>query len=396
MRASSHIRGRSVKSYNPVLSEYGTTIFTVMSALANEHQAINLGQGFPDTDGPDDILVAAADATNDGPNQYPPMMGVPELRQATAAHNNYFYDLDIDWQTETIVTSGATEALSAALFGLIEPGDEAVMIEPLYDSYLPILRRAGGIPKLVRVKPPNWELPYEALEAAFSDKTKLILINTPMNPSAKVFGRDELDFIAKLVIKHDAYAICDEVYEHLVYDGRDHIPLMSLPGMRERCIRISSAGKTFSMTGWKVGYSVGPAPLITAAAKAHQFLTFTTPPNLQRAVAYGLNKDESYFRGLGTDMQAKRDRLAEGLADIGFGVMDSQGTYFLTTDFRPLGFNGNDEDFCRHITTEAGVAAVPFSAFYQAGDVYHYARFCYCKQDSLLDAALEKLRAHFR
>ncbi|MEK9677397.1 MAG: aminotransferase [Rhodospirillaceae bacterium] len=396
MRASSHIRGRSVKSYNPVLSEYGTTIFTVMSALANEHQAINLGQGFPDTDGPDDILVAAADATNDGPNQYPPMMGVPELRQATAAHNNYFYDLDIDWQTETIVTSGATEALSAALFGLIEPGDEAVMIEPLYDSYLPILRRAGGIPKLVRVKPPNWELPYEALEAAFSDKTKLILINTPMNPSAKVFGRDELDFIAKLVIKHDAYAICDEVYEHLVYDGRDHIPLMSLPAMRERCIRISSAGKTFSMTGWKVGYSVGPAPLITAAAKAHQFLTFTTPPNLQRAVAYGLNKDESYFRGLGTDMQAKRDRLAEGLADIGFGVMDSQGTYFLTTDFRPLGFNGNDEDFCRHITTEAGVAAVPFSAFYQAGDVYHYARFCYCKQDSLLDAALEKLRAHFR
>jgi len=221
------------------------------------------------------------------------------------------------------------------------------------------------------------------------------LINTPMNPSAKVFSRDELDFIAKLVIKHDAYAICDEVYEHLVYDGRDHIPLMSLPGMRERCIRISSAGKTFSMTGWKVGYSVGPAPLITAAAKAHQFLTFTTPPNLQRAVAYGLGKDESYFRGLGADMQAKRDRLAQGLADIGFGVMDSQGTYFLTTDFRPLGFNGNDEDFCRHITTEAGVAAVPFSAFYQDGDVNHYARFCYCKQDSLLDAALEKLRAHF-
>jgi N-succinyldiaminopimelate aminotransferase len=387
--------GVSVKDFNPILSEYGTTIFTVMSALANEHQAINLGQGFPDTDGPDDILAAAADATNSGPNQYPPMMGIPELRQATAAHNNHFYDLDIDWQTETIVTSGATEALSAALFGLIEPGDEAVMIEPLYDSYLPILRRAGGIPKLVRVEPPNWELPYEALEAAFSDKTKLILINTPMNPSAKVFSRDELDFIAKLVIKHDAYAICDEVYEHLVYDGRDHIPLMSLPGMRERCIRISSAGKTFSMTGWKVGYSVGPAPLITAAAKAHQFLTFTTPPNLQRAVAYGLGKDESYFRGLGADMQAKRDRLAQGLADIGFGVMDSQGTYFLTTDFRPLGFNGNDEDFCRHITTEAGVAAVPFSAFYQDGDVNHYARFCYCKQDSLLDAALEKLRAHF-
>ncbi len=384
-----------MKLHNPVLSGYGTTIFTVMSALAFEHDAINLGQGFPDTDGPEDIRQVAADSLTQGPNQYPPMLGIPELRQATAAHNNQFYDLGIDWQTETLVSCGATEAIAASIFGLIKPGDEAVMIEPLYDCYLPLLERAGGIPKLVRVEPPDWQLPFEKLEQAFSAKTKLLLLNTPMNPAAKVFTLQELEFISGLLEKYDAYAICDEVYEHLVYDGQEHVPLMTLPGMRERCVRISSAGKTFSMTGWKVGYSVGAADLITSAAKAHQFLTFTTAPNLQKAVAYGLAKEESYFRNLGRDMQAKRNRLARGLAEIGFEVLNSEGTYFLTADFRPLGFPGNDVSFCQHLTTEAGVAAVPFSAFYQDADVNTYARFCYCKQDELLDAALEKLRAHF-
>jgi N-succinyldiaminopimelate aminotransferase len=387
-----------VKPTNSILGEYGTTVFTVMSALATEHKAINLGQGFPDTDGPADILAEAERATKAGPNQYPPMMGIPELRQAAATHSKTFYDLDLDWQTQTMVTSGATEAIAACMFGLVEPGDEVVMIEPLYDSYLPMLRRAGGIPKLVRIAPPNWELPYAELEAAFSDKTKLIMLNTPTNPAAKVYTREELEFIAGLMEKHDAYAICDEVYEHLTYDGRPHIPLMTLPGMTERCIRLSSAGKTFSMTGWKVGYSVGAPKLIEAAAKAHQFLTFTTPPNLQKAVAYGLNKDNAYFKGLGTEMQAKRDRLSEGLAKIGFDVMDSEGTYFLTVDYRPLGFNGDDVDFCKHLTQDAGVAAVPFSAFYQDGTtsgVDHFARFCYCKQDSMLDAAIERLGKHF-
>lgn len=387
-----------MKPTNTILGEYGTTIFTVMSALAVEHKAINLGQGFPDTDGPADILAEAMRATKDGPNQYPPMMGIPELRQAAAAHSKTFYDIDLDWQSQTMVTSGATEAIAACLFGLVEPGDEVVMIEPLYDCYLPMLRRAGGIPKLVRIQPPDWELPYEDLAAAFSDKTKLIMLNTPTNPAAKVYTKEELEFIAGLMKKHDAYAICDEVYEHLTYDGRPHIPLMTLPGMAERCIRISSAGKTFSMTGWKVGYSVGAPKLIEAAAKAHQFLTFTTPPNLQKAVAYGLNKDVEYFKGLGTEMQAKRDRLGEGLAEIGFDVMDSQGTYFLTVDYRPLGFNGDDVEFCTHLTTEAGVAAVPFSAFYQGGiesGVNHFARFCYCKQDSLLDVAIDRLATHF-
>jgi aspartate/methionine/tyrosine aminotransferase len=387
-----------LKPTNTILGEYGTTIFTVMSALATEHKAINLGQGFPDTDGPSDILAEAERATKEGPNQYPPMMGIPELRQAAAQHSKSFYDIDLDWETQTLVTSGATESIAACLFGLVEPGDEVVMIEPLYDCYLPIVRRAGGIPKLVRISPPGWKLPYAELEAAFSDKTKLILLNTPTNPAAKVYTKEELEFIARLMKKYDTYAICDEVYEHLTYDGRPHIPLMTLPGMGGRCIRISSAGKTFSMTGWKVGYSVGAPKLIEAAAKAHQFLTFTTPPNLQKAVAYGLSKDAEYFKSLGADMQAKRDRFGEGLRKIGFDVMDSQGTYFLTVDYRPLGYKGNDVDFCKHLTTEAGVAAVPFSPFYRDGTasgVDHFARFCYCKKNSLLDEALERLGNHF-
>ena len=387
-----------MKPTNTILGEYGTTIFTVMSALAVEHKAINLGQGFPDTDGPADIRAAAERATQEGPNQYPPMMGLPELRQAAAAHNKAFYDLDLDWQTQSMVTSGATEALAACLFGLVEPDDEMVMIEPLYDCYLPILRRAGGVPKLVRIEPPHWELPYDALEEAFSDNTKLIMLNTPTNPAAKVYTKEELEFIAGLMEKYDAYAVCDEVYEHMTFDGKPHIPLITLPSMAERCIKIGSAGKTFSMTGWKVGYSVGAPKLIEAMAKAHQFLTFTTPPNLQKAVAYGLNKDNEYFRSLGIDMQAKRDRLSDGLANIGFEVMASEGTYFLTTDFRPLGFNGDDTEFCKHLTTEAGVAAVPFSPFYQAGaerGVTHFARFCFCKQNDLLDAAIERLGKHF-
>lgn len=385
-----------MKQGNAILSGYGTTIFEVMSALAREHQSINLGQGFPDDPGPQDVRRAAADFVMDGHNQYPPMMGIPELRQAVAKHNKRFYGLDIDWQSEVMVTSGATEALADCLFGLIEPGDEVVLIEPLYDSYLPIVRRAGGIPKLVRIEPPHWELPREQLAAAFSPRTKLLLMNSPMNPCSKVFTREELQFIADLVIKHDSYVVCDEVYEHLVFDGATHIPLMTLPGMRERCARIGSAGKTFSVTGWKIGYITAAPNLMKPIAKTHQFITFTTAPNLQFASAVGLNKDDSYFNNLSRDMQAKRDRLSKGLAEIGFGVLPSSGTYFVTTDFRPLGFNGTDEDFCRHITTEAGVTAVPVSAFYQGDAPQHFARFCFCKNDSTLDKALELLSKHFR
>ena len=380
---------------NEVLSSYGTTIFTVMSALAAEHNAVNLGQGFPEGLEPADVLEAAAQATRDGPHQYPPMMGIPELRQAVAQHEKRFYDLDVDWQTEVMVTSGATEALADCLFGLINPGDEVVLIEPLYDSYLPIIQRAGGIPKMVRVAPPCWELPREDLAAAFTDKTKLILLNNPTNPCAKAYTREELEFIAGLVKKHDAYAVCDEVYEHLVFDGREHIPLITLPGMRERCVKIGSAGKTFSITNWKIGYMVAAPELLQPIAKTHQFLTFTTPTGLQKGVAYGLNKDEVYFTGLAKDMQARRDRLSNGLKDIGFGIIDCAGTYFLTTDFRPLGFNGNDAEFCRHITIEAGVTAVPVGAFYKENGPDHFARFCFAKEDKAIDEALSRLKKHF-
>ncbi len=384
-----------MKPGNAVLSGYGTTVFEVMSRLAQEHNSVNLGQGFPDGNGPEDVVEAAAEYLRNGVNQYPSMMGIPDLREAVAAHAKHFYDLEFDWAREVMVTSGGTEALASALFGLIEPGDEVVLIEPLYDCYLPIVRRAGAIPKLVRLEPPGWELPRAALAEAFTDNTKLVLMNSPMNPCAKVFTLDELEFIAGLVIAHDAYAVCDEVYEHLAFDGRPHIPLITLPGMRERAVRVQSAGKIFSLTGWKIGMISAAPDLLMPIAKAHQFLTFTTPPNLQAAVAYGLGKDDGYFAGLNADMQARRDRLGAGLAEIGFDVIPCEGTYFITTDFRPLGFNGDDVEFCRHITVEAGVTAVPVSAFYQGDGIDHFARFAFCKEDASLDEALRRLAAHF-
>lgn len=384
-----------MKPTNAILSNYGTTIFTVMSQLATDHNAINLGQGFPDQDGPLDIRQKAAAAMINGPNQYPPMMGMVELRQAVAEANKRFYDLEVNWRTEVMVTSGATEALADCIMGLINPGDEVVMIEPLFDSYLPMVQRAGGIAKMVRIEPPGWKLPKEDLAAAFSDKTKLILLNSPHNPAGKVFNLKELSYIADLVKKYDAYAVCDEVYEHLLFDGRKHIPLMTLPDMRERCLRIGSAGKTFSVTGWKIGYITAGAELISSVAKAHQFNTFTSPPGLQLAAAYGLYKDDNYFNELSGKLEAKRDRLAVGLDEIGFETMKSEGTYFLTADFRPLGFRGTDEEFCHHITTKAGVGAVPFSAFYQDVDVDHFVRFCFCKGDALLDEAIGRLEKYF-
>ena len=389
-----------MKTTNTIMSSYGTNVFTVMSQLAFDHDAINLGQGFPDQDGPLDIREKAAKAMIDGPNQYPPMMGMAELRQAVAAANKRFYGLEVDWTSQVMVTSGATEAIADCLLGLINPGDEVVMIEPLYDCYLPMVQRAGGVAKLVRIEPPEWQLPRQQLADAFSDKTKLILLNSPHNPAGKVFDLDELTFIADLVKKHDAYAVCDEVYEHLLFDGRQHIPLMTLPGMAERTLRIGSAGKTFSLTGWKIGYITGAPALLSSVAKTHQYNIFTTPPGIQLAVAFGLTKGDDYFTGLAADLQARRDQLSAGLEKIGFKTMVSEGTYFLTVDFRPLlgrmgGFNGDDVEFCQHITTKAGVGAVPVSAFYQQADVDHFVRFCFCKGEALLDQALERLSDHF-
>jgi N-succinyldiaminopimelate aminotransferase len=388
-----------MKPTNSALSRYGTTIFTVMSALASEHGAINLGQGFPDEDGPEPILRCAATALIDGPNQYPPMRGLPELRQAVAQHNERFYGLDVDWQTEVLVTSGATEALADCFFGLVEPGDEVVLIEPLYDSYLPIVERAGARPRLVRLQPPDWRLPREELRSAFSHETKLLVVNSPLNPAGKVFDRDELSFLADLLETYDAYAVCDEVYEHLVFDGRAHTPLMALPGMRARCLRIGSAGKTFSATGWKVGYVTGAAPLVDAVARAHQFITFTTPPNLQTAVATGLRQDDAYFHNLAHQQQRKRDRLAAGLTSAGFRTLPSAGSYFLVADYRelarPSAAEGSDEAFCRYLTSEAGVAAIPLSAFYSADGPHGFVRFCFCKRDAVLDEAIARLQQHF-
>jgi aspartate/methionine/tyrosine aminotransferase len=385
-----------MRGANTYLGSIGTTIFTVMSALATEHKSINLGQGFSDTEGPADVLQAAADALHDSRNQYPPMPGVPELRQAIAAANQRFYGLDIDWAKEVTVTSGATEAITASLMAVLDPGDEVVLIEPLYDTYVPVVRMLGAIPRIVRLTPPHWDLPYTELANAFGPKTKAILFNSPMNPCGKVFTADELGFIADLVTRHDTYAICDEVYEHLVFEGARHIPLMTLPGMRDRTMRIGSAGKTFSLTGWKVGYVTAGATLTPLVQKAHQNLTFTTAPNLQRAVAIGLAKDDAYFASLAHNLQARRDQLAKGLAAVGLSVLPAQGTYFITTDFAPLGFNGDDVAFCRYITEHAGVTAIPVSAFYDEPDApTHYARFAFCKKPEILEEAINRLTRHF-
>ncbi|OYY05372.1 MAG: aminotransferase [Acidocella sp. 35-58-6] len=381
-----------MKSPNNLLAQTGTTIFTIMSALAVQHNAINLGQGFPDVEGPADVVQAAADALLDNRNQYPPMTGVAELRQAVAAANKRFYNLDIDPNGGVVVTSGATEAITACLTALINPGDEVVAIEPLYDTYLPVIKLLGGIPKLVRLNPPEWSLPHNELAAAFSPRTKLLLLNSPMNPCGKVFTRDELNFIADLLEQHDAYAVCDEVYEHLVFAPATHIPLMTLPGMAARTLRVGSAGKTFSLTGWKIGYVSGPIELVSVVAKAHQNLTFTSAPNLQRAVALGLAKPDEYFTALGSTLAAKRDLLAAGLTRLGFGVLPADGSYFITADIAPLGFAGDDMAFCRAITAQAGVAAIPLSAFYDSDGPANFVRFAFCKQDSVLHEALARLQ----
>ncbi|MEO7732243.1 MAG: aminotransferase [Kofleriaceae bacterium] len=383
-----------MKAGNATLSSYGTTIFEAMSALAREHAAVNLGQGFPDDRGPAALRQAAADYVLDGHNQYPPMMGMPALRQAVAAHDRAHYGLDIDWQTEVLITSGATEALIDCFLGLLEVGDEVVMLEPAYDTYAPVIRRLGAIPRSVRLVPPTWALPREELAAAFSPRTKLLLLNSPMNPAGKVFSRDELELIAELVVAHDAFAVCDEVYEHLIFGDARHIPLMTLPGMRERTLRIGSAGKTFSLTGWKVGYITAPAAMMRPITKAHQFVTFTTPPNLQHAVAVGLGLEDGFFRGLGPKLARSRDRLAAGLASLEVPVLPCDGTYFLVLDVtRWLRPDEDDIAFCRRLVVEGGVVLIPMSAFYESSPPRHLVRACFCKEDATIDAALQRLHA---
>ena len=379
---------------NPVFAQLPTSIFTVMSALAVKHQAINLGQGFPDLDGPQSVRAVAAKALMDGPNQYPLMRGVIELRQALCAHAAKFHGLTYDAGREVLVTSGATEALAASIFGLVARGDEIVLIEPHYDAYRPIAEAAGAVVKTITLSPPGWRLTKEALAAVLTPKTRAILMNTPLNPVGRVFDAQEMQALADAVGGSNAVVICDEVYEHLTFDGRKHIALATLPGMRDRVVRIGSAGKIFSLTGWKVGWVMGPSALIDVIANVHQFLTFTTPGAQQLGIAHGLEKEMDFPLALTQRLQGNRDALAKGLQEIGFDVLPSEGTYFLTARIDGL-TNEKDLAFCERMIREAGVAAIPLSSFFAAGTPDIYVRFAFCKQRSLLEEALKRLKASF-
>jgi aspartate/methionine/tyrosine aminotransferase len=376
---------------NPIFSDLPTTIFEEMSGLARELSAVNLGQGFPDDPGPEAIRAKAADAVLNGDNQYPPMAGLPELRQAVAAHYNRTQGLDLDWASEVTVTSGATEALAAAFLALIRPGDEVIVFQPLYDSYLPIIRLAGGVPKLVSLQPPDWRFTREMLQAAFTPRTRFAVLNNPTNPTGVVMPAEDLALLAELCVAHDVVAICDEVWEQVVFAGAKHRPLIGFPGMRERTVKIGSAGKMFGLTGWKVGFLAAAPALTYALARAHQFLTFTTPPNLQAAVAWGLESSEAWFRDMPRELERSRDRLTEGLRREGFAVLASQGTYFLNVDLAASGVQMGDRAFCLHAVREAGVAAIPVSAFYEEAPVTHVMRLCFSKADATLDAGIERL-----
>ena len=375
------------------LQGFGTTIFAEMSALAVATDSINLGQGFPDTDGPREVLDAAIAAINGGLNQYPPGPGMPALRQAIAGHQQRFYGLTYDPDGEVLVTAGATEALAGALLGLLDTGDEVVLFEPMYDSYQACIALAGAVPKPVTLRPPTYGFDVAELRAAITPKTKLLLINTPHNPTGKVLNREELQSIADLAIQHDLIVVTDEVYEHLTFDGTEHIPMATLPGMRDRVLCISSGGKTFNTTGWKIGWMCGPAPLVNAARTAKQFLTFVSGGPFQPAIAVGLNLSDAYFTDFAADLQAKRDRLLPGLHQAGFTVYPTSGTYFVTVDIRPLRADGDGLAFCRELPHKCGVVAIPNEVFYaNKHEGRHLVRFAFCKRFEVLDEAVTRLK----
>jgi aspartate/methionine/tyrosine aminotransferase len=379
---------------NPIFASLPTTIFTHMSALAVAHGAINLGQGFPDEDGPFSIREVAARALADGPNQYPPMRGLPQLRKAICAHAKRFYDLDFDPDANVVVTSGGTEALTASIMALAGQGGEVVLIEPAYDSYAPIAQAVGARVKTVKLAPPDWRLDVDAIAAAITPATRVLILNTPLNPIGRAFGREELEGVARMLARSNAVAICDEVYEHLIFDGRDHIPLITLPGMAERVVRVGSAGKMFSLTGWKIGWVTGPQALIDVIAKAHQFITFTSSPALQLGIAHALEHEMDFTLHLTKTLQANRDLLIERLPKIGFEVLPCEGSYFLTAGIRGL-TNENDRAFCERLVREAGVALIPLSVFFSGGAPDHLVRFAFCKRREVLEAALQRLETYF-
>ncbi|MEA3041890.1 MAG: N-succinyldiaminopimelate aminotransferase [Sphingomonadales bacterium] len=375
---------------NPLFASLGTSVFAHMSALAAEHGAVNLGQGFPDFGWPEDVLARAAEAVLHGSNQYAPMRGLAELREAVAVHYRTHQGLDFSAEQVTI-TSGATEAIAAALLSLISPGDEVVLFQPLYDSYLPIVRAAGGVPRLVRLTPPGWRITDEALAKAFGERTRLVVFNNPHNPSSRLFDEEEMRLLADYCVRHDALAVADEVWEHLVFDGRRFTPLAALPGMAERTVKIGSAGKIFSVTGWKVGWSIAPPALANAFANAHQFLAFSTAPSLQAAVAYGLGKDRAYFDGMRAAFAAARDRFASALEGAGFATLPAEGSYFVSIDLAASGIAAGDVAFCERAVRECGVAAIPVGAFYAQDPVTSVVRLCFAKREETLAAGLEGL-----
>jgi len=373
------------------LQGFGTTIFAEMTALAVATGSVNLGQGFPDTDGPPEVLEAAVAAIREGRNQYPPAMGVPELRAAVAAHQGRFYGIEVDPDAEVLVTAGATEAIAAAVLALCEPGDEVVAFEPYYDSYAACIAMAGGVRRPVTLRPPSFLPDPEEIRAAVGPRTRLMLLNTPHNPTGAVLEPDLLEEIAAIAVEHDLVVLSDEVYEHLTF-GLPHVPLATMPGMWERTVTIGSGGKTFAVTGWKVGWVTGPAALVDAVTAAKQFLTFVASGPLQPAVALGLGLPDAYFQGVAASHMAKRDRLCGGLRQAGFAVYEPSGTCFVTADIRPLG----EEDgmaFCRALPERCGVVAVPNVVFYDDLDAGRpLVRFAFCKRDEVLDEAVERLR----
>jgi N-succinyldiaminopimelate aminotransferase len=367
-----------------------------MTALADRCGAVNLSQGFPDFDGPEEIKAMAAEALQRGPNQYIASAGLPSLRRAVAGKMKRFYDLDVDPEAEVTITSGATEGLCASFLGLLEPGDEVILLEPSYDAYPPLAALVGARARRVPLRGPGFELPVDRLAEAFGPATRAIVINSPMNPCCKVFTRQELETIGALCAEHDVLAFGDEVYEHLVYDGGRHVPLLAVPALRDRALVISSTAKTFSMTGWKVGYVVASPPLTRAVRMSHQFITFCGQRFLQEAMAHAMDLPDAYYHDLLRDYTRKRDFLSNGLEDLGFAVHPTRGTYYVLADISPLGWN-DDLDFCRMLPEQAGVAAIPCSAFWEGRrDGRNLVRFCFCKRDATLEEALSRLETWLR
>ena len=369
------------------------TIFSEMSALAVRTEALNLGQGFPDQDGPDSVVEAAVAALRGGRNQYPPGPGIPELRQAVAAHQARHYGIELDPMSEVLVTTGATEAIAAAILALIDPGDEIIVLEPFYDSYVACIQMAGGVRRPVTLRAPDFRLDTTALRAAVTERTKAVLVNTPHNPTGTVLSRDELEAIASVAVEHDLIAITDEVYEHLLFDGREHIPLCTLPGMWDRTVSISSAGKTFSFTGWKIGWATGPAGLVRAVESAKQWLTFSSGAPLQPAVAHALNEEAGYYTTLSRELEEKRDLFCAGLTKLDMDVYVPEGTYFVTSDVSRYGYRDGLE-FCLALPERAGVVAIPSQFFYDDADEgRHKIRWAFCKETEILEEGIRRLAA---